>query len=66
MLSLSTHLSDMTTIEIEKKKYVLLPQQEYFNLQKKAALKTPTEKPMTVAAARAYSKRLIQQWAAEK
>ncbi len=56
----------MTTIEIEKKKYVLLPQQEYFNLQKKAVLKTPTEKPMTVAAARAYSKKLIHQWAKEK
>jgi hypothetical protein len=56
----------MTTIEIQKKKYVLLPQQEYFNLQKKAALKTPAQKTMTVAAARAYSKKLIRQWAAEK
>jgi hypothetical protein len=66
MLSLIIDLKDMTTIEIEKKKYVLLPQQEYFNLQKQAALKTPAEKPMTVAAARAYSEKLIHQWANEK
>jgi hypothetical protein len=62
-LSLSTHNRNMTTIEIEKKKYVLLPQQEYFELQKKAALKTRAEKPMTVEAARAYSKKLIHKWA---
>jgi hypothetical protein len=49
----------MTTIEIEKKKYVLLPQQEYFNLQKKATLKTRAKKPMTAVAAREYSKKHI-------
>ena len=56
----------MTSIVIDNKKYVLLPEKEYQALQKKAALKTKSEKPLTVEAARAYSKKLIRKWAAEK
>ncbi|HKC36332.1 MAG TPA: hypothetical protein VKB95_09735 [Chitinophagaceae bacterium] len=56
----------MTSIVIDKKKYVLVPEKEYQALQKKAALKTKTEKLLTVAQARAYSKKLIRKWAAEK
>ncbi|MFT3936630.1 MAG: hypothetical protein QM726_23600 [Chitinophagaceae bacterium] len=56
----------MTRIEIDKKKYVLIPEKEYHALQKKAAIKTKSEKLLTVEQARSYSKKLIRQWAAEK
>ena len=56
----------MTSIVIDKKKYVLVPEKEYQALQKKAALKTKTDKLLTVEQARAYSKKLIRKWAAEK
>jgi PHD/YefM family antitoxin component YafN of YafNO toxin-antitoxin module len=56
----------MTQIVIDKKKYVLLPEKEYQALQKKAALKTKPERLLTLDEARAYSKKLIRKWAAEK
>jgi hypothetical protein len=56
----------MTQIVIDKKKYVLVPEKEYQALQKKAALKTRPQKLLTVAQARAYSKKLIRKWASEK
>ena len=56
----------MTEILIDKKKYVLIPEKDYQALQKKAALKSTQEKILTIEQARAYSKKLIRQWAAEK
>ncbi|MBK8142206.1 MAG: hypothetical protein IPK57_15365 [Chitinophagaceae bacterium] len=56
----------MTQIVIDKKKYVLLPEKEYQELQKKAALKTRPTRLLSVKEARAYSKKLINKWAAEK
>ncbi len=56
----------MTQIVIDKKKYFLIPEKDYQALQKKAALKTKTEKILTIDEARAYSKKLISKWAAEK
>ena len=56
----------MTRIEIDKKKYVLIPEKGYQALQKKAAIKTKPEKLLTVEQARSYSKKLIRQRAAEK
>lgn len=56
----------MTSIVIDRKKYVLVPEKDYRALQKKAALKTKSEKLLTVEQARAYSKKLIRKWAAEK
>lgn len=56
----------MTEITIEKKKYILIPKKDYQVLQKKAALKTKSEKIFTVEDARAYSKKLIRKWAAVK
>ena len=56
----------ITEIIIDKKKYVLIPEKDYQTLQKKAALKTKAEKTFTVDEARAYSKKLIRKWAAEK
>lgn len=56
----------MTQIVIDKKKYVLLPEKEYLELQKKAALKTKPQKLLSVEDARTYSKKLINKWAAGK
>lgn len=56
----------MTEIVIDKKKYVLIPEKEYQALQKKAALKTRTEKLLSIEDARTYSKKLIRKWGVEK
>ena len=56
----------MTEIVIDKKKYVLVPAKEYEALQKKAASKSTAEKTFSLEEARAYSKKLIRKWAAEK
>ena len=56
----------MTHLTIDKKKYVLLPEESYQELQKAAALRWKPEKTLTVDEARAYSKKLIQKWASEK
>jgi len=56
----------MTQIVIDKKKYVLLPEKEYKELQLRAALKTKPHRLLSVAEARAYSKKLIRKWSAEK
>lgn len=56
----------MTEILIDKKKYVLVPAKEYKSLQKKAALKTKSEKLLNLEDARAYSKKLIAKWATGK
>ncbi len=49
-----------------KKKYILIPENNYHALQKQAALKTKPEKTFTVEAARSYSKKLIKKWTEEK
>lgn len=56
----------MTEITIEKKKYILISEKEYQQLQKKAALKTKPEDILTLKQAREYSKMLIHKWAKEK
>jgi hypothetical protein len=56
----------MTEIVIDKKKYVLVSEKDYKTLQKKAALKTKPERLLSIEDARAYSKKLIRKWAAEK
>jgi len=50
----------MTTIVIDNKKYVLIPEKAFRELQKKAALKTKPEKAFTIEEARAHSKKLIR------
>ncbi len=56
----------MTEILIDKKKYVLIPEKDYKSLQKKAALKSKPVKLFSLEEARAYSKKMINKWAAEK
>lgn len=56
----------MNELVIDKKKYVLVPRKDYELLQRKAALKTKSEKTFSIAEARAYSKELIRKWAKGK
>jgi hypothetical protein len=56
----------MTHLTIDDKKYVLLSEESYQELQKNAALKWKPEKTFSVEEARAYSKKLIKKWASEK
>lgn len=56
----------MTYVTIENKKYVLIPEESYQELQKTAALKHHPEKTFSIAEARANSKKLIRKWSAEK
>jgi hypothetical protein len=56
----------MTHLTIDKKKYVLVLEENYQELQRKAALKWKPEKTFSIDEARAYSKGLIRKWASEK
>ena len=56
----------MTQIVIDKKKYVVVPQAEYDNLRKRAALKIKPEKLLSLNEARLLSKGLIEKWAKDK
>ncbi len=56
----------MTEIVIDRKKYILILEKNYLALQKKAALRSKPERLFTVEEARAYSKKMIGKWAAEK
>lgn len=55
----------MTAIVKDKKKYVVVPEKEYQALQKKAALKTKSQKLLSVEQAWAHNKKLVRKWAAE-
>lgn len=56
----------MTEIVIDKKKYILIPEENYQALQKKAALKSKSEKTFTLEQAREYSKKMIRKWGCRK
>ena len=56
----------MTKIVLKKKNYVILPEEEFLSLQKKAVLKSKPAKTFTIKEARQYSKELIHKWANEK
>lgn len=56
----------MTHLTIDNKKYVLIPEENYQELQKIAALKREPEKTFSIEEARAFSKKLIKKWATEK
>ncbi|MFI5137586.1 MAG: hypothetical protein ACHQIM_07145 [Sphingobacteriales bacterium] len=56
----------MTHLTIDNKKYVLIPEENYQELKKIAALKREPEKTFSIDEARAYSKKLIGKWASEK
>ena len=59
-------LNVMTHVTIDNKKYVIIPEDSYQELQKKAALKWKPEKTFSIEEARAHSKKLIRKWASGK
>jgi hypothetical protein len=56
----------MTHLTIDNKKYVLILEESYQELQKIAALKREPEKTLSIQDARNYSKKLIRKWASEQ
>jgi hypothetical protein len=56
----------MNTLSIDKKKIVVMSQEEYEILVTKAARKTPLAKKMSLAEGKRMAYKLIDKWAKEK
>jgi len=56
----------MTELIIDNKKYIVIPEENFQELQKTAASKWKPEKLFTVTEAREYSKKRINEWASGK
>ncbi|PPL04345.1 hypothetical protein [Parapedobacter indicus] len=56
----------MTHVTIDNKKYVIIPEASYQELQKQAALKWKPDKTFSIEEACTHSKKLIHKWASEK
>ncbi len=52
----------MNTLVIDNKSYVVLSEENYEALQRKAALKARPEKVLSLTEAKKYSKKLIKEW----
>jgi len=57
---------DMETVTIDKKKYVIVEKQQFEELQKIAASKTPPQKKLSLTEGKAYAYQLIETWAKER
>ena len=56
----------MTTLVIDRKKYVVLEQKEYNSLLQKVALKTPAARKLSLADGKKLAYKLIDKWHSEK
>ncbi len=56
----------MNSLIINKKKYVVLEQEKYEQLQKQAAQKTASAQKMTLAKGKLHSYKLVNKWAKGK
>jgi len=56
----------MTTLTIERKKYVVVPQDEYESLLAKAASKTTPVRKLSLKEGKKLAYKLIDKWAKEK
>ena len=56
----------MNTLTIERKKYVVLPQNEYETLLVKAASKTTPARKLSLSEGKKLAYKLIDKWAKEK
>ena len=56
----------MTTIVLDKKKYVLVEQKAFEKIQEKAALKNPSSKKLSLLQGKKHSYKLIDKWAKGK
>ena len=66
LIFVCSKLNGMTHVTIDNKKYVIIPETSYQELQRQAALKWKPEKTFSIEEARAHSKTLIRKWAFEK
>lgn len=55
----------MNTVSIDKKKFVVISQDEYETLVTKAARKTPLAKKMSLSEGKKLAYKLINKWAKE-
>lgn len=56
----------METITIQNKKYVVVEQKQFEELQKIAASKISPQKKITLSQGKAHADKLIAEWAKEK
>jgi len=56
----------MTSIVIDRKKYVIVPEKEYQTLQLKAAQKNKPAEKISLFAGKKHAYKLIDKWAKEK
>jgi predicted P-loop ATPase/GTPase len=66
LLVISCKKAAVTYLTIDNKKYVIVPEENYQELQRIAALKREPEKTLSIKEAREYSKSLIRKWVSEK
>ena len=56
----------MTVVTIDKKKYVIVPEKQFKQLQKKAAGKNTSQKLYSLAEGKAIAYKMIEKWAAKE
>jgi hypothetical protein len=56
----------MSTLVIDKKKFVVIEQKKFDKIQLMAAQKMPLVKKLSLATGRKYAHKLIDKWAKEK
>jgi hypothetical protein len=52
----------MNTLTVDKKKYVVIPQEDYENLMKKLAIKTPSARKLSLAEGKRMAYSMIDKW----
>ncbi len=52
----------MNTLIIDKKKYVVIPQEDYQKLMKKAAINTPSARKLSLAEGKRMAYSMIDKW----
>jgi hypothetical protein len=65
-LIIFTKMFGMETVTIDKKKYVIVEQKQFEELQKIAASKTPPQKKLSSKEGKAHAYQLIEAWVKEK
>ena len=56
----------MTVVTIDRKKYVIVPEKQFKQLQKKAAGKTAPQKLYSLSEGKAIAYKMIEKWAAKE
>ena len=56
----------MTVVTIDKKKYVIIPEKEFKQLQKKASGKLPSQKLYSLKDGKDLAYKMIEKWSAKE